>query len=316
MSDLANLDLESVEALLEGTRHVKKEDRKKDDSRSKKKKHKSKSRSRSKSHKKKHKKKSKSRSPSKKHLKSKERKRSSRSSSRNGKEKRKEEEPKPPKKESKEKEKEKKKDDGNIDPELMEKKLKEKLMNDEEERKSRESKALEEKLEEAKRQLEEARRDDATIQMINLSIKSDERSIYEFMKKHDCGKIRDIRIVKDQRTGKSKGIAYVEFYSVDSVNKAISQSGKELDGCKIKLQPSQAEKNRAAAAAKQLKNTKTVVDTSHLPSSGAMRIFVSGLSEQLADIEEKDLKDVRDFSWVTYQISNTAFCTLWRHRES
>lgn len=55
-------------------------------------------------------------------------------------------------------------------------------------------------------------------------------------------------------------IAYVEFYSVDSVNKAISQSGKELDGnkftrlimigCKIKLQPSQAEKNRAAAAAK------------------------------------------------------------------
>lgn len=48
MSDLANLDLESVEALLEvvkalkmtfkGTKHVKKEDRKKDDSRSKKKK--------------------------------------------------------------------------------------------------------------------------------------------------------------------------------------------------------------------------------------------------------------------------------------
>jgi hypothetical protein len=44
-----------------------------------------------------------------------------------------------------------------------------------------------------------------------------------------------------------------------------------------------------------MKNARTVVDDANLPTSGAMRVFVSGLSEQLADIEEKDLKEVRDF---------------------
>jgi hypothetical protein len=56
-------------------------------------------------------------------------------------------------------------------------------------------------------------------------------------------------------------VAYIEFFSSESVNKAIGCSGKEIEGnslstlknrsgCKIRVQPSQAEKNRAAAAAK------------------------------------------------------------------
>lgn len=112
------------------------------------------------------------------------------------------------------------------------------------------------------------------------------------MKKQDVGKVRDIRIVRDSRTNKSKGVAYVEYFSSESVNKAIGLTGKEIDGCKIRVQPSQAEKNRAAAAAKQMKNARAVLDDTSLPSSGSMRVFVSGLSEQLADIEEKDLKEI------------------------
>lgn len=62
-------------------------------------------------------------------------------------------------------------------------------------------------------------------------------------------------------------VAYVEFYTQESVLKAIGLNGKDLNGNSdwfrimrnnnnmtaghsVKIQPSQAEKNRAAAAAK------------------------------------------------------------------
>ena len=66
---------------------------------------------------------------------------------------------------------------------------------------------------------EEAKRDDLTILILQLSLKTDERDIYTFLQKviwmhywivnylmqGDCGSIRDIRIIKDPRSGKSKG---------------------------------------------------------------------------------------------------------------
>lgn len=303
MADLANLDLESLENLLEKTKNEREDDKDRDEGRSKKKKHKERSRSRSRSHKKKHKKRSRSRSHSrKKRDRSREKKRGSKSRSREHREKSRDRNGERSKhshheERDKEKEREREKEKKRKDQELLdlaelERKQREKFEKEEEERKKREVKALEEKLEEAKKQLEEARRDDSTVQVIGLSIKTDERKLYEFIKNQDCGKIRDIRIIKDPRTGKSKGIAYIEFYGLDSVNRAIALSGKEVDGCKVKIQPSQAEKNRAAAAAKQLKQAKAALDQAHMPSSGSMRIFVSGLTDQLADIEEKDLKDL------------------------
>jgi len=68
--------------------------------------------------------------------------------------------------------------------------------------------------------------------------------------KEHIGKVRDIRIIRDARNGRSKGIAYVEFYDQDSVLKAIALSGKNFMGNAIKFQHSQAEKNRLAAANK------------------------------------------------------------------
>jgi RNA-binding protein 39 len=145
---------------------------------------------------------------------------------------------------------------------------------------------------EAKKQLEEARRDDSTCLILNLSIKCQEKEIYEFFNNHNCGKIRDIRVIRDPRSGKSKGVAYVEFYSLESVNKAIAQSGNELQGSKLRILPSKAEINRTAAHAKQLKQNKNPNEQQHQQATGAMRIFVSGLTDQLADIEEKDLRDL------------------------
>ena len=56
------------------------------------------------------------------------------------------------------------------------------------------------------KQAEEAQRDDCTILVNRLPMQADERSIYNFFAKDKgVGKIRDVRVIKDQRSGKSKG---------------------------------------------------------------------------------------------------------------
>ena len=57
-------------------------------------------------------------------------------------------------------------------------------------------------------------------------------------------KVRDVRLITDPRTKRSKGIAYVEFKEVDSVSLAIGLSGQRLLGVPILVKPTQAEKNR------------------------------------------------------------------------
>lgn len=148
-----------------------------------------------------------------------------------------------------------------------------------EEPKIDEMKILEEKLKEARKNIliiffililylerlaEESKRDDLTCLLLNLPLSAKEFDIYQFLNnvkitklyqfkiylQEKSGKVRDIRIIRDARNGRSKGIAYVEFYDQDSVLKAISLSGKQFMGNTIKFQHSQAEKNRLAAANK------------------------------------------------------------------
>ncbi len=78
----------------------------------------------------------------------------------------------------------------------------------------------------------------------------DEQQLYKFFCKNQAGKIRDIRIIRDKKTGKSKGIAYVEFYESDAALRSMALSGKEIEDYPCKIIPSQADKNRTAAANK------------------------------------------------------------------
>ncbi|MCB0369274.1 MAG: hypothetical protein KDD45_07405 [Bdellovibrionales bacterium] len=94
-----------------------------------------------------------------------------------------------------------------------------------------------------------------TILVYCLPLKAKEKDIWNFFNKYNCGKIRDIRIIRDARSGRSKGVAYVEFYNAESVQKALTMTdmpfdlkGRQFSG--LRVQHSQAEKNRAAAVAK------------------------------------------------------------------
>lgn len=135
---------------------------------------------------------------------------------------------------------------------------------------------------EREREREEAKRDDLTVLVLNLSLNVNERDIYEFFSEV-AGKVRDIQCIKDQRSGKSKGVAYVEFYTQESVIKALAANGLMLKNRAIKVQSSQAEKNRAAKLAKQ-----HPIDPNDIP----LKLYIGGLLGPLSNISEQELKQL------------------------
>jgi len=43
----------------------------------------------------------------------------------------------------------------------------------------------------------------------SLPLKAKEKDIWQFFIKQGCGKVADIRIIKDPKSNKSKGVSYV-----------------------------------------------------------------------------------------------------------
>jgi RNA-binding protein 39 len=148
---------------------------------------------------------------------------------------------------------------------------------------------LEKRLELAKRQAEEAQRDDCTVLVVKLHIKADEYDVYRFFSTAGVGKVRDVKVIRDTRTSKSKGVAYVEFYTPDSVLKSMTLSGQMINGQAISVQPSQAEKNRAAAATRLAKTAEQQLAT---PKEGPNKIFIASLKDELSYIGVRELRQL------------------------
>ena len=77
------------------------------------------------------------------------------------------------------------------------------------------------------REREEAIRDDLTVLVQRIHPHADDFEIFEFFSQ--AGRVRDIRLIRDQRSGKSKGVGYVEFYDLESVMKALALNGIAAD---------------------------------------------------------------------------------------
>lgn len=60
--------------------------------------------------------------------------------------------------------------------------------------------------------------------------------------------MREVRLITDKYTKKSKGFGYVEFYQKESVEKALSLSGSQLMGKTVYVELSEAEKNIEASS--------------------------------------------------------------------
>ncbi|KAM7470941.1 hypothetical protein LguiA_009124 [Lonicera macranthoides] len=84
-------------------------------------------------------------------------------------------------------------------------------------------------------------RDQRTVFAYQISLKADERDVYEFFS--SAGKVRDVRLIMDRNSRRSKGVGYIEFYEAMSVPMAIALSGQLLVGLPVMVKPSEAEKN-------------------------------------------------------------------------
>ncbi|KAL5653485.1 hypothetical protein ACJX0J_038943, partial [Zea mays] len=93
-----------------------------------------------------------------------------------------------------------------------------------------------------------------------------------------AGKVRDVRLIMDRNSRRSKGVGYIEFYDAMSVPMAIALSGQLLLGQQVMVKPSEAEKNLVQSNA-----------SSGAASGGARKLYVGNLH---SNINEDQLRQV------------------------
>ncbi|KAH7916409.1 hypothetical protein BJ138DRAFT_1108774 [Hygrophoropsis aurantiaca] len=108
---------------------------------------------------------------------------------------------------------------------------------------------------------------------------------YFFEDKLGEGTVMDSRIVTDRLSRRSKGIGYVEFRTIDLVEKALSLSGTVVMGLPIMVQLTESERNRLHPGDGNLNLPPGV----SAPHGGAMQLYVGSLHFNLT---ESDIKQV------------------------
>lgn len=117
-------------------------------------------------------------------------------------------------------------------------------------------------------------RGEHTVFVTQIYPKVDDMTLFEFFSL--VGRVEDIKLIKDARTGRSKGMCYVEFAERDSVNKAVALSGQLLAGYPIQVVTVQLDKI-----------LKKKEETTSSPD--AMRLYVGSLH---FNVTEADLRPI------------------------
>ncbi|KFK40079.1 hypothetical protein AALP_AA3G327700 [Arabis alpina] len=126
-------------------------------------------------------------------------------------------------------------------------------------------------------------RDQRTVFAYQIALRATERDVYEFFSR--AGKVRDVRIIMDRISRRSRGIGYVEFYDTMSVPMAIALSGQLLLGQPVMVKPSEAEKNLVQSTTAATGAGGTLGPY----SGGARRLYVGNLH---VNMSEDDLRKV------------------------
>ncbi|KAK8477316.1 hypothetical protein V6N11_000587 [Hibiscus sabdariffa] len=124
-------------------------------------------------------------------------------------------------------------------------------------------------------------RDQRTVFAYQISLKANERDVYEFFTR--AGKVRDVRLIMDRNSRRSRGVGYIEFYDVMSVPMAIALSGQPLLGQPVMVKPSEAEKNLVQST------TSVAAGQTGPYAAGGRRLYVGNLH---FNITEDQLRQV------------------------
>lgn len=116
---------------------------------------------------------------------------------------------------------------------------------------------------------------------MQLGARIRQRDLEEFFAQ--AGKVREVRLIMDNKTRKHKGIAYIEFRDSSSVSLALQLNGQKLCGYPISIQPTQAEKNKAvplstnSSASSNSLITPAAAVAAKKPNSEPQRLYVGSL---------------------------------------
>ncbi|CAK8697120.1 RNA-binding protein 39-like [Clavelina lepadiformis] len=114
-------------------------------------------------------------------------------------------------------------------------------------------------------------RDARTVFCMQLAQRIRTRDLEEFFSA--VGKVREVKLIQDKHSKRSKGIAYVEFKDLESIPLALGLSGQKILGVPIVVQPTQSEKNKVAAAQLTLQKA----------AQGPTKLYVGGLHENITE---------------------------------
>jgi len=154
-------------------------------------------------------------------------------------------------------------------------------------------------------------RDARTVFIMQLARNVTIRDIMDFFSK--VGQVLDVRLISDRNSRRSKGIGYVEFTDKSAVPMAINLSGQKLLGVPIMVQPTMAEKNRAAASALSASRpsgpTRLYVGSLHYNITEAMlkAIFEPfGAIDNVQLIYDTESGRSKGYGFVTYKEADSA----------
>ena len=85
-------------------------------------------------------------------------------------------------------------------------------------------------------------RDRRTVMCMQLSKFVGPKELEDFFQQ--VGQVKEVKMIADKNSRRSKGIAYIEFHDETSVAPALLLSGQRLLGTPIIIQETMAEKNR------------------------------------------------------------------------
>lgn len=132
-------------------------------------------------------------------------------------------------------------------------------------------------------------KDQRTIFVNQLVMRTTAKDIRRYFRRQIGAKVNDVIMLKDRRTGKHKGCAYVEMKSMDDVGKVLNVSGQPPDFQRfpILIKPSEAEKNyqsTASSAAVTVGNASTaapLIGSDGLPIE-AQKVYVGSLDPSIS----------------------------------
>lgn len=114
--------------------------------------------------------------------------------------------------------------------------------------------------------MKELERATRTVFVSNLNIKINEKDLF-ILFTQKAGKVTDIYIICDKHTNKSKGLAYIELETIESMARALSLTSTEIYGQSIQVKPSEMEKNVQWTLQKQAQQgilTSASLPTAHI----------------------------------------------------